>query len=160
MAAASTKDKELGFFHRYPDFITEQEIADIKKHDAWPIEAFTSHTNGDKAQDDAISGNTLMQIEWEDVLWPNDGSPNHTYLRQRLEEQKKKNKVEWVNTELIGDQECTLVRWKPSWNRLEAVIIECKKDKVSNKLKMYCMKNKLKYNIVKKAAIQKFADLV
>ena len=159
MSSSLPQTPWLPFFHKYPSFITSQEIKDIKQYDAWPVEAFTNHTNKDEADGHAISGETMMKIEWEDVLWPNNGSQNHIYLRKRLEEEKRKGKVPWVNTELIGDQECTLVRWKASWNRLDTVIIECSREKARNKLRMYCLSKKLQYNTIKKSAIQKLSDL-
>ena len=154
MAAEKTVKRE-----EFPDFLTDQQILDIKQHDAWPIHSFTGHKNNKGAVEDAISGDTLMRIQWEDALWPNDGSKNHQYLRKRLQKEKARNRVLWVDTVLIGDQECTQVRWKESWNKLNSVILECARTRTSNKLRMYCMANSLKYTSLKRQAIQRFSDL-
>ena len=136
------------------EFISNEEIKDIKDYDAWPIESFINHTNGPLGRMGAISGNSLMRIRWEDALWPNDGSDKHKYLAQRLVIERKKNKVRWVDTVLIGDQECTHVRWNESWVKLNKVNIQCQD--VNDRLKKYCSENAMDYDKVKQSTSHSF----
>ena len=136
-----------------PDVITQQEIKDIQSSNAWPIDEIIDH----KPKDKTITGHTELLIKWEETLWANDGSNAEKIMRQQLQIQQEKGRVEWVDT--IGreeeEQDYTHVAWKLSWIKLSEIWIQCSRDPGYNKLKMYCNNNALDYEQVKKHGYKK-----
>ena len=137
---------------KYVDFLTENQIEDIKGADAWPVDAFMDHKNPDDSHSDEVTSKTFLFTKWEDGLWVNDGSEHHLYLRKRLQKEEDNGKVEWADTVIIGDTVCTQVRWKSTWVPIHDVILECGRGRNMNKLRMYCVRKGLKWEDAKKFA--------
>ena len=133
-----------------PHLITQEEISDIKKANAWPIQEFQDP----KPKDEEISGNTKFLIKWEENIWINDGSRDSNFLSNALEKLDEKGKVKFINTVRTREDEYTHVVWRRSWVKLSAVFIKCSPE--HNKLRRYCVENSLDYRKIAQHGIQSF----
>ena len=97
-----------------PELISKEEIRDIKKGNAWPIEMFHDH----KPKNVSITGNTKFLIEWEENMWSNDESQDSEFLTEKLEQLDEKGKVKFIHTIRTREAEYTHVVWRKSWVKL------------------------------------------